>query len=68
MIVTEYYSLRAAIENNNGEPFFGENEDGEHIFVTMRNDVIELQTYQSNDWICKRYFYSDGTVEELYEK
>lgn len=45
----------------------GKNEDGEMVTVSIFANVIAAQTFQSNHWIRKNYYYRDGTTEELYE-
>lgn len=49
------------------EPFYGHNEIGEQISITICPNVIILGTFQNNGWYRKNYFYSDGTCEELFE-
>jgi len=48
-------------------PFYGENEDGEIISISVFHDRIVLVTEQENGWIRKNFYYPDGTMEELFD-
>ena len=50
-------------------PFFGTNEDGETIEISIIHDGIVLRTFQRNGWIRKNYFDKDGYLEgETFER
>ena len=49
-------------------PFYGENEDGESVLISVNEHNITTQTFQHNDWLRTNVYYDDGTTEELYEK
>ena len=48
-------------------PYFGENEDGEMVSISIFPDKIVTMTYQSNGWHRKNVYWRDGTREELFE-
>lgn len=47
---------------------FGTNQDGEKIAMSIWEDKIILNTYQSNGWTRINIYYRDGDVEESYER
>lgn len=49
-------------------PCAGQNEDGEHISISVNKDNITVLTYQSNNWIRENIYHEDYTVEELYHR
>lgn len=49
-------------------PLVGENEDGDMVMMEVTQEFVKITTYQKNGWVRVNYFYSDGTVEELYDK
>ncbi|MCC8131035.1 MAG: hypothetical protein LIO72_04720 [Ruminococcus sp.] len=53
---------------NSSELFCGENEKGESATISISPDRITVVTTQSNRWSRINTYYSDGTVEETYEK
>ena len=48
-------------------PFFGENEHGESISISVFPDKIVTVTQQSNGHNRKNVYYPDGSSEELFE-
>ena len=48
-------------------PYFGENEDGEMVSISIFPDKIVTMTYQSNGWHRKNVYWRDGKREELFE-
>ncbi len=50
------------------ETFCGENENGEPVTISVFSDRITVVTAQSNGWNRINTYYSDGTIEETYEK
>ena len=48
-------------------PYFGENENGETVSISIFPDQIVTLTYQSNGWHRKNVYWRDGTREELFE-
>ena len=52
-------------------PQVGANENDEAILIELANiygeKVIKWTTCQRNGWTRINYYWSDGTVEELYE-
>lgn len=49
-------------------PLVGENEDGDMVMTEVTQEFVKITTYQQNGWVRVNYFYTDGTVEELYDK
>lgn len=50
-------------------PCVGENEDGEHVWISVNKDNITVQTFQHNGWIRENvYWINDFTVEELFSR
>lgn len=49
-------------------PLVGENGDGEMVMTEATSEFVKITTYQHNGWVRVNYFYTDGTVDELYEK
>ncbi|MCD7784452.1 MAG: hypothetical protein LUH18_02560 [Oscillospiraceae bacterium] len=56
------------IYGNSSEPFCGENGNGEPVTISVFSDRITVATTQSNGWSRVNTYYSNGTVEETYEK
>lgn len=46
--------------------FFGGNENGESVTLSVSSDKITVETYQSNGWVRENTYYRDGTTEELF--
>ena len=46
-------------------PFFGENQLGERVLISVSFDNIVITTYQKNGWVRMNYYYanSDDTEE-----
>lgn len=50
------------------QPFFGKNSNGETVCVHIAKDSIIIDTYQSNGWLRKNYFNSNGVADgEAFE-
>lgn len=49
-------------------PLAGVNEEGEDTLTTVCSEFIFVKTYQSNGLVRKNYYYTDGAVEELFER
>ena len=50
-------------------PWSGENDEGEHVMISVNEDNITVDTFQSNGWMRQNVYYpKDYTVEELYKK
>lgn len=49
-------------------PLAGTNEDGEDTLMEVCEGFILVRTFQSNGWVRKDYYYTDGVVEELFER
>ena len=47
--------------------FFGQNDNGEDIMISVFKEKIVTETFQSNGWSRKNIYNRDGTREELYE-
>ena len=47
---------------------FARNELEELQAISIYEDKIFVDTYQSNGWIRKNIYHRDGTIEETYEK
>lgn len=63
---TEYLNELMEKYGDTTDAFYGHNEDGESISISIFPDVIINETLQSNGWIRKNYFYPDGTCEEIF--
>lgn len=50
------------------EPFFGENEEGEKVMISVNKDNITTSTFQSNKWTRENIYHRDFTTEELFHK
>ena len=48
-------------------PFFGKNQNDEHVIISICKDFICVETWQHNGWVRKNFYHSDGTVEELFD-
>ena len=46
---------------------FGTNELGEDVSISIFKDKIVVVTYQSNGWVRKNIYNSDGCREELFD-
>lgn len=49
-------------------PFFGGNENGETVLISVFKDRISVQTFQDNGWVRTNTLWEDGFSEELYER
>lgn len=47
---------------------FGNNANGDDLFISVCKDKIILQTFQDNDVVKTTTYHRDGTVEETYER
>lgn len=51
-------------------PFFGKNENGEDVIISVSKDSISVRTFQKNGWLRRNvYNLIDGDIvsEELFE-
>lgn len=48
--------------------FFGKNEDGERVRISIHHDMIVVETYQFNDWTRINRYYRDGSRDETYTR
>lgn len=48
--------------------YFGQNEAGERVGISVNKDNITTMTRQSNGWIRENIYHRDYEVEELYHK
>ena len=44
------------------------NDNGDNIIIEVTKNYIKTRTPQSNGWDKINYYYTDGTIEETYEK
>lgn len=49
-------------------PYFGENEDGESVMISVNKDNITVTTMQNNGWARENIYYADGLTEELFKR
>lgn len=49
-------------------PLVGEDKDGETVMTEVTSEFVKMSTYQKDGWIRINYFYSDGIVEEMYDR
>lgn len=49
------------------EGLCGNNEDGEHVIVSIDKEKAIVKTAQYNGFIRVNVYWKDGTYEELYE-
>lgn len=47
--------------------YFGKNEDGEDVHISVFSDKIRATTYQSNHWVRKNTYYRDGSWDEMFD-
>lgn len=47
---------------------FGENQDGEDQTISIGQENIIVNTFQTNGCVRRNVFWYDGTVEEMYPK
>ena len=43
-------------------------EDKNNVIIEVTDDYLKLITCQKNGWLRINHYYSDGTVDETYEK
>lgn len=48
-------------------PFFGTNEDGEDVIISVCRDNIMIRTFQHNRWVRVATYWRDGVYEETFE-
>ena len=48
------------------EGLCGNNEDGEHVIVSIDKEKATIRTAQHNGFIRTNVYWKDGTYEELY--
>lgn len=48
-------------------PFFGENQNGEDIAVSVLRDRVVVNTEQSNGFVRVNTYWTDGTIEEIFD-
>ena len=48
--------------------YFGQNEEGERVGISVNKDNITTMTYQSNGWVRENIYYRDFEEEELYHR
>ncbi len=46
--------------------YFGHNQNGEDITVSVFRDHIFITTYQTNGWVRENTYWHDGTCEETF--
>lgn len=44
-------------------PFYGSNEHGEAVLISIAKDSIETRTFQANGWLRVNYYGADGSME-----
>lgn len=49
-------------------PFFGSNQEGEKVLISVNPDNIAVRTFQNNGWMRINTLWDDGTTEETYER
>lgn len=49
-------------------PFFGQNDKGEDVIISVNKDNITVETFQTNGWIRTNILWDDGLSEELYDR
>ena len=53
---------------NSGYKFFGKDEEGQSITISIWPDYIVADTLQKNEWTRRNIYYRDGYREELFDK
>ncbi len=53
---------------NSESPYWGENESGEPVIISIFPDRIAVVTVQENGWCRTNIYYADGTIEETFER
>lgn len=46
----------------------GKNKDDERVLLSINNDNVTTQTFQSNNWCRENIYWRNGCTEELYYK
>ena len=72
LIINDWHDLKHLKElmeeyGDSEYPFFGENENGENIIISIFKDRITVETFQHNGYCRVNHYHPDGTIEELYE-
>ena len=49
-------------------PWCGNNENGEHVQISVNKDNITVETFQNNGWLRENIYWRDYTTEELYHR
>lgn len=57
MCVNKYLGLSGSSTNSNGE----------EVTVIVRSDSVEVTTFQHNRWVRQNIYWTDGTVEEMFD-
>lgn len=51
-----------------GSKFYGKDEEGQSVTISIWSDYIIVDTLQKNDWTRRNIYYRDGYREELFSK
>ena len=65
-VETDYYTLLLS-KYGLCEGLCGNNDDGEHVIVSIDEEKATIKTAQHNGFIRVNVYWKDGTREELYE-
>lgn len=65
---TDFPAMRKLMKEHGDSnfPFFGTNEEGEAIAVSIEPDNIVIETEQENGRVRKNAYWNDGTCEEWF--
>ena len=67
---TNFKAMKELMKNHEkfNTSLIGENENHEPVFISINEDNVVKVTCQHNGWARKNILWSDGTIEELYER
>ena len=49
-------------------PFFGSNEDGERVIISVNTENITVETFQDNGWTRENIYHRSLDNEELFHR
>ena len=53
---------------NSDSMFFGDNDQGENVTLSIYCDKIICTTYQKNGWVRTNIYHCNGDQEEIYNR
>lgn len=67
---TDYSQITRLMKTygNSNHMFFGENENGESITISVQPNSVTVETLQHNGWTRINTYYENGTIEEMFRR